>query len=193
MVQGALGTFTGTVVSEISKLKTVLMRCRNKSHQPPQPVFNHSQPLWVTLLVDYSEQIADFGTDPTELSSLLGRSSSIFQVQKRHSTAIASVCRKRLRLPSSLIIENASAVYFSLPGDLAPRRFRSRLATNRTEPGTEPGKSEQQTPGKRPGEPLREWWDCHHDSGRLSFRINPAQRGVQRSSLPYHSRRYGAP
>ena len=157
MVQGALGTFTGTVVSEISKLKTVLMRCRNKSHQPPQPVFNHSQPLWVTLLVDYSEQIADFGTDPTELSSLLGRSSSIFQVQKRHSTAIASVCRKRLRLPSSLIIENASAVYFSLPGDLTPRRFRSRLATNRTEPGTEPGKSEQQTPWKAAAEaPFRE-------------------------------------
>jgi hypothetical protein len=56
-----------------------------------------------------SERIADFGTDPTELSSLLGRSSSVFQVQKRHSIPIASVRRKRQRLPSSLLIENASA------------------------------------------------------------------------------------
>jgi hypothetical protein len=32
-----------------------------------------------------------------------------------------------------------------------------------------------------------------HDSGRLSFRINPGQRGVERSSLPYQVRRKSAP
>ncbi len=38
--------------------------------------------------------------------------------------------------------------------------------------------------------PLRERWDWNYDSGRLSLRINPAQRGVVRSSLPYLSQGY---
>jgi hypothetical protein len=38
-----------------------------------------------------------------------------------------------------------------------------------------------------------ERWGWDHDSGRLSFRINPAQRGVERSSLPYQNRKYTAP
>jgi hypothetical protein len=29
----------------------------------------------------------------------------------------------------------------------------------------------------------RERWGCHHDSGRVSFRISNAQRGVERRSL----------
>jgi hypothetical protein len=43
------------------------------------------------------------------------------------------------------------------------------------------------------GVPVQERLGCHHDSGRLSLRINPAQRGVERSSRPYQSRRYRAP
>jgi len=36
-------------------------------------------------------------------------------------------------------------------------------------------------------------WTRAHDSRRLSFRINPAQRGVERNSPPYQIRRYTAP
>jgi hypothetical protein len=43
------------------------------------------------------------------------------------------------------------------------------------------------------GAPVRERLGSNHDSGRLSFRINPAQRGVERNSLPYQSRRKRAP
>ena len=46
--------------------------------------------------------------------SMLGRSSSAFLVPKRHSIPIASVRRKRQRLPSSLLIENASAEVCSI-------------------------------------------------------------------------------
>ena len=43
------------------------------------------------------------------------------------------VRRKRQRLPPSLLIENASVRDPAPPQQSAPRRFRSRLATNRTE------------------------------------------------------------
>jgi hypothetical protein len=63
----------------------------------------------------YSERIANFGENSTALLSLLGRSPSAFQVRKRHSIPIASVRRKHQRLPSSLLIENASAPAFFVP------------------------------------------------------------------------------
>jgi hypothetical protein len=69
---------------------------------------------------------------PTFLA-LFSHSPQLVAVQKRHSFPIASVRRKRQRLPSRSLIENASV------GDIlplfnvrAPRRFRSRLATVRS-------------------------------------------------------------
>ena len=58
----------------------------------------------------FSGRIDHFRRIQSELSGSVRRlilSSS--QVQKRHSIPIASVRRKRQRLPSSLLIENASA------------------------------------------------------------------------------------
>lgn len=52
-------------------------------------------------------------------------SSSAMPVPKGHSIPIASVRRKHQRLPSSLLIENASARSLRLrPNSPAPRRFR---------------------------------------------------------------------
>jgi len=51
-----------------------------------------------------------------------------------HSNPITQrVGRKRQRLPPSLLIENASRVFLASQNIACPRRFRSRLATIRTQ------------------------------------------------------------
>jgi hypothetical protein len=66
--------------------------------------------------------------------------------------------------------------------------------SNSVHPSAKPSEPEH-TPeaGRRNPGAGAERWGSNHDSGRLSFRINPAQRGVERSSLPYQSRRKRAP
>jgi hypothetical protein len=56
----------------------------------------------------------------------------------------------------------------------------------------EPSESEQALPKAADRNPSA-GVGLNHDSDRLSFPINPAQRDVERSSLPYQSWRKSAP
>src|SRR5271169_3022904 len=76
-----------------------------------------------------------FNTIPTILTAFTLRLAALPNLcsdPRCRSNPIAHrVRRKRQRLPPSLLIENASVRYPAPPQKSAPRRFRSRLATNR--------------------------------------------------------------
>jgi hypothetical protein len=85
------------------------------------------------------------------------------------------------------------------PGNLLERRFwpaswavRPKVTSVYPTIRPERSESEQHSP-RRPDWIPGAGVGLNHDSGRFSFRINPAQRGVERSSLPYQSRRKRAP
>src|ERR1700746_2956967 len=70
-----------------------------------------------------------FPTPPFPLAGLLP---ALASVPNYHSNPITQrVRRKRQRLPPSLLIENASDLFLAFQRTACPRRFRSRLATNR--------------------------------------------------------------
>ena len=66
----------------------------------------------------------------SERSSLIGGSNPVLSTQKWHSLPIASVRRKRQRLPSSLLIENASARSFHRAPGLCAEAFPIKASDN---------------------------------------------------------------
>ena len=79
----------------------------------------------------YSDRIANFGENPTELSSRPGKSCSAFQVPKRRSIPIAAASAANASgfLQVSLSKMSRRSALWPRHDILTPRHFRSRLAT----------------------------------------------------------------